>query len=84
LIVTPGDRGILLSALSGKSFYKLSKDFRYCTGGFEPEESLMRLIQGSPSIMPIICAKTGTFETSAKLGTIQPEEDPATRKIQLP
>ena len=86
LIVTPGDRGdIIISALQAN----LSTGYPKISGivlsaGFEPEESLMRLIKGSPSIMPIISVKTGTFETSAKLGTIQSRITPGNKeKIQL-
>ena len=86
LIVTPGDRGdIIICALQANlstSYPKISGVV--LTAGFEPEESLMRLIKGSPSIMPIISVKTGTFETSAKLGVIQTRMTPGNRtKIQL-
>jgi phosphate acetyltransferase len=86
LIVTPGDRGdIIISALQANlatSYPKISGIV--LSAGFEPEEPLMRLIRGSPSIMPIISVKTGTFETSANLGAIQSRMTPANRKkIQL-
>jgi phosphate acetyltransferase len=86
LIVTPGDRGdIIIAALQANlstSYPKISG--LVLTAGFEPEEPLMRLIQGSPSIMPIISVKTGTFETSAKLGVIQSRMTPGNKKkIQL-
>jgi phosphate acetyltransferase len=86
VIVTPGDRGdIIVASLQAN----LSTNYPKISGiilsaGFEPEEPLMRLIQGSPSIMPIISVKTGTFETSAKLGAIQSRMIPGNRKkIQL-
>ena len=86
VIVTPGDRGdIIISSLQAN----LSTNYPKISGivlsaGFEPEEPLMRLIQGSPSIVPIISVKTGTFETSAKLGAIQSRITPRNRKkIQL-
>jgi phosphate acetyltransferase len=86
LIVTPGDRGdIIIAALQAN----LSTNYPKISGivlsaGFEPEEPLMRLIQGSPSIIPIISVKTGTFETSAKLGVIKSRITPGNReKIQL-
>jgi phosphate acetyltransferase len=86
LIVTPGDRGdIIIASLQAN----LSTNYPKISGivlsaGFEPEEPLLRLIQGSPSIMPIITVKTGTFETSAKLGAIQSRITPGNRKkIQL-
>jgi phosphate acetyltransferase len=86
LIVTPGDRGdIIISALQANlstSYPKISGIV--LSAGFEPEESLMKLIQGSPSIMPIISVKTGTFETTAKLGVIQSRITPGNKiKIQL-
>jgi phosphate acetyltransferase len=86
LIVTPGDRGdIIISALQANlstNYPKISGVV--LSGGFEPEEPVMRLIQGSPSIMPIISVKTGTFETTAKLGAIQSRMTPGNRKkIQL-
>ncbi len=86
LIVTPGDRGdIIISALQANlstSYPKVSGIV--LTAGFEPEEPLMRLLQGSPSIMPIISVKTGTFETTSKLGAIQSRMTPGNRKkIQL-
>ena len=86
LIVTPGDRGdIIISALQAN----LSTSYQKISGivlsaGFEPEEPVMRLIQGSPSIMPIISVKTGTFETTARIGAIQSRMTPGNKnKIQL-
>ena len=86
LIVTPGDRGdIILSALQANlstSYPKISGII--LSAGFEPEESLMRLIQGSPSIVPIISVQSGTFETTSKIGAIQSRMTPGNRnKIQL-
>jgi len=86
LIVTPGDRGdIILSALQANlstSYPKISGIV--LSAGFEPEEPLMRLIQGSPSIMPIISVKAGTFETTARIGAIQSRMTPGNKnKIHL-
>ncbi len=86
LIVTPGDRGdIIISALQANlstSYPKISGIV--LSAGFEPEEPIKRLIRGSPSIMPIISVKTGTFETSAKIGALQSRMTPGNRnKIQL-
>jgi phosphate acetyltransferase len=86
LIVTPGDRGdIIISALQANistSYPKIAGIV--LSGGFEPEEPLMRLVQGSPSVIPIISVKTGTFETSAKIGAIQSGMSPGNKKkIQL-
>ena len=86
LIVTPGDRGdIIISALQANlstSYPKISGIV--LSAGLEPEEPVMRLIQGSPSIMPIISVKTGTFETTSRIGAIQSRMTPGNRnKIQL-
>jgi len=86
LIVTPGDRGdILVGALQAN----LSVNYPnvagiVLTGGIEPEEQIIRLIEGSKSVLPIIQVQTGTFRTTATLGTIQSNlsaDNP--KKIQL-
>src|SRR6202008_3726446 len=73
LIITPGDRGdIIICALQANlstSYPKVAGIV--LSGGMIPEEPVMRLIEGSPSIMPIIAVKTGTFETTSKIGAIQ-------------
>ena len=86
LIVTPGDRAdIIICALQANlstGYPKVSGIV--LTGGFEPGAAMMQLIQGSPNIIPIISVKTGTFETSAKIGAIQSSMTPGNRKkIQL-
>jgi phosphate acetyltransferase len=86
LIVTPGDRAdIIICALQANlstGYPKVSGIV--LTGGFEPGQPMMRLIQGSPNMIPIIAVKTGTFETSAKIGAIQSSMTPGNRKkIQL-
>jgi phosphate acetyltransferase len=86
LIVTPGDRAdIIICALQANlstGYPKVSGIV--LTGGFEPGKPMMQLIQGSPNIIPIISVKTGTFETSAKIGAIQSSMTPGNRKkIQL-
>jgi phosphate acetyltransferase len=86
LIVTPGDRGdIIISALQANlstNYPKISGIV--LSGGMIPEEPVMRLIEGSPSIMPIIAVKTGTFETTSKIGAIRSGMTPVNKKkIQL-
>src|SRR4051812_13929666 len=73
LIVTPGDRGdIIIGALQAN----LSASYPRVAGivltaGTLPEEPMMRLIEGSPTIIPIIAVETGTFETTTMVGAIQ-------------
>ena len=65
LIVTPGDRGdIILGALQAN----LSKNYPkvaglVLTGGLLPEETILNLIQGLDTVVPIIQVDTGTFKT---------------------
>jgi phosphate acetyltransferase len=54
------------------------------SAGFEPEEPIMRLLQGLQSVIPIILVTSGTFETSTKIGAIKSRITPDnTKKIQL-
>lgn len=72
LIVTPGDRGdIILGALQAN----LSTNFPKVAGivltaAIEPEDSVIRLIQGLETVIPIIAVSTGTFETTRAIGAI--------------
>lgn len=65
LIVTPGDRGdIVLGALQAN----LSKNYQkiaglILTGGLVPEQTILNLIDGLDTIVPILSVKTGTFKT---------------------
>ncbi|RYY21945.1 MAG: phosphate acetyltransferase [Chitinophagaceae bacterium] len=72
LIVTPGDRGdIILGALQAN----LSTNYPKVAGivltaGMEPEDSVVRLIEGLQTVIPIIAVKKGTFETTKAIGSI--------------
>jgi phosphate acetyltransferase len=65
LIVTPGDRGdIILGALQAN----LSKNYPkvaglVLTGGLQPDETILNLMQGLDTVVPIIQVNTGTFKT---------------------
>ncbi len=65
LIVTPGDRGdIIIGALQAnisKSYPKIAG--LVLTGGLVPEQTILNLIEGLDTIVPIISVKTGTFKT---------------------
>lgn len=69
LIVTPGDRGdIILGALQAN----LSKNYQkvaglVLTGGLLPDETIMNLIQGLDTVVPIIQVNTGTFKTVTRV-----------------
>ena len=82
VIVTPGDRGdIIICALQAN----LSASYPKVAGivlsaDSLPEEPIMRLIEGSQTVLPIIAVKTGTFQTSAQLWAIQSRITPDNRK----
>jgi phosphate acetyltransferase len=65
LIVTPGDRGdIILGALQAN----LSKNYPkvaglVLTGGLLPDETILNLMHGLDTVVPIIQVNTGTFKT---------------------
>ena len=73
LIVTPGDRGDImigvLQANLSKSYPKVSGII--LTGGLVPEPSIIQLIEGLDTIVPIIQVETGTFETVNKIANTQ-------------
>jgi len=86
LILTPGDRGdIIISALQANlstSYPKIAGII--LTAGYEPEEPILRLINGLQTVVPIIAVKNGTFETSNEVGAIRSKITPDnTKKIQL-
>jgi phosphate acetyltransferase len=85
LIVTPGDRGdIIICALMAN----LSANYPRVAGivltaGSEPEEPVMRLIAGLQTVVPILAVRTGTFQTSAQISSIQSRITPGnTKKIR--
>lgn len=86
LIVTPGDRGdIIICALQANlsaSYPKVAGIV--LTAGTEPEEPILRLIEGLQTVVPIIAVKTGTFQTTTDIGAIKSRIKPDnTKKIEL-
>jgi phosphate acetyltransferase len=73
LIVTPGDRGdILIGVLQAnisKNYPKVAG--MILTGGLTPEPSILKLIEGLDTVLPIIAVETGTFETVTKVAGTQ-------------
>ncbi|HYF69425.1 MAG TPA: phosphate acetyltransferase [Ohtaekwangia sp.] len=73
LIVTPGDRGdVILGALQAN----LSKNYQkiaglVLTGGLIPDQTILNLIEGLDTIVPIISVKTGTFKTVTHVANTQ-------------
>lgn len=86
LIITPGDRGdIILGALQANlssSYPKVAGIV--LTAGYKPDEPILRLLKGLDTVVPIIFVKTGTFETSTKIGKIKSRiTSDNIKKIQL-
>jgi len=73
LIVTPGDRGdIIIGALQAN----LSKNYPkiaglVLTGGLMPEQTILNLIDGLDTVVPIIQVDTGTFKTVNRIANTQ-------------
>ncbi|HEY3402195.1 MAG TPA: phosphate acetyltransferase [Ohtaekwangia sp.] len=69
LIVTPGDRGdIIIGALQAN----LSKNYPrvaglILTGGLLPEPTILKLIEGLDTVVPVIAVQSGTFKTVARI-----------------
>ena len=86
LIVTPGDRGdIIIGALVAnisKNFEKIAGII--LTGGLEPEATIMKLVEGLDTVVPIILVKTGTFKTVTRVANTQSRISPENKeKIAL-
>jgi len=73
LVVTPGDRAdIILGALQANSSSNYPKiSGLVLTGGLLPEASILKLIEGVQSTVPIISVKGGTFGTTNKIGAVK-------------
>ncbi|WP_067144715.1 phosphate acetyltransferase [Pseudotamlana agarivorans] len=73
LIITSGDRAdILLGGMQAhvsKNYPKVAGIV--LTGGLIPEDTILKLVEGLSSVIPIISAKEGTFTTTNKIGKIK-------------
>ncbi len=72
LIITPGDRGdMILGALQANLSTNYPKVAgMVLTAGIEPEPSVLRLIEGLQTVIPIVAVNKGTFETTTAIGAI--------------
>ena len=73
LVITPGDRAdIILGALqANESANYPTISGIVLTGNIRPEESIIKLIEGLTTIVPIITVEGGTYEITNKLGNIK-------------
>ena len=73
LVITPGDRAdIILGGLQAnisKNYPKISGIV--LTGGLIPEESILKLIEGLSSVVPIISVNGGTYFVTNSIGNIK-------------
>jgi len=86
LIVTPGDRGDIiigvLQANISKNYPKIAG--LVLTGGLVPEQTILNLIEGLDTVVPIIQVKTGTFKTVTRVANTQSRISPDNKeKISL-
>lgn len=86
LIVTPGDRGdIIIGSLQAN----ISTNYPKVAGivlsaGSVPEEPIVRLIEGSETVVPIISVNSGTFQTITEIASIRSKiSADNTHKIRL-
>ena len=86
LVITPGDRAdIILGALQANvSINYPSIAGIIVTGGIPIEKSVMKLIEGLPSIVPIILVEESTFFATQKIMSVYPKIRPGiTKRIEL-
>ncbi len=73
LVIAPGDRAdIILGALQANisnNYPSLSGIL--LTGGLEPEESVLKLIEGLSQVVPILTVKGSTFEIANEIGKVK-------------
>lgn len=75
LVITPGDRAdIILGALqANQSLNYPSISGIVLTGNIMPEESILKLIEGLSTVVPIIAVAEGTYIITNKIGAIKPK-----------
>jgi phosphate acetyltransferase len=73
LIVTPGDRGdIIIGALQANISHNYGKVAGIVlTGGLVPEQTILKLIEGLDTVLPIILVESGTFKTVNRVAGTQ-------------
>jgi phosphate acetyltransferase len=75
LVITPGDRAdIILGALqANESANYPTISGIVLTGNIIPEESILKLIEGLSSVVPIITVEGGTYHIANQIGDIKPK-----------
>ncbi|HDR50325.1 MAG TPA: phosphate acetyltransferase [Mariniphaga anaerophila] len=86
LVITPGDRAdIILGALQANvSTNYPSISGIILTGGIPIEKSVLKLIEGLPSVVPVILVEDATYMAAQKIMGVYPKIRPAiTKRIEL-
>lgn len=75
LVITPGDRAdIILGALqANESINYPTISGIVLTGNIIPEDSILKLIEGLSTVVPIIAVEEGTYLITNKIGAIKPK-----------
>jgi phosphate acetyltransferase len=75
LVITPGDRAdIILGALqANESVNYPAISGIVLTGNIMPEDSILKLIEGLSTVVPIISVDGGTYMITNKIGSIKPK-----------
>ena len=75
LVITPGDRAdIILGALqANESINYPTISGIVLTGNIVPENSILKLIEGLSTVVPIIAVEEGTYYITNKIGAIKPK-----------
>ena len=75
LVITPGDRAdIILGALqANESINYPAISGIVLTGNIVPEDSILKLIEGLSTVVPIIAVEEGTYFITNKIGAIKPK-----------
>jgi phosphate acetyltransferase len=75
LVITPGDRAdIILGALqANESVNYPAISGIVLTGNIIPEDSILKLIEGLSTVVPIIAVEEGTYVITNKIGAIKPK-----------
>jgi phosphate acetyltransferase len=75
LVITPGDRAdIILGALqANESVNYPAISGIVLTGNIMPEDSILKLIEGLSTVVPIIAVEEGTYVITNKIGAIKPK-----------
>lgn len=86
LAVIPADRSDLIvgtvTASISSNYPRVAGIVLY--GGFTPEKSIVKILDGTQKIMPMMLAKSGTYETANRIGNIKSKIYPESiEKIKL-